>query len=117
MTQALEDLIQSLREELQSYGEMLANNDRVGVMSVYHGDCSGDCGTIRNNGGTRRAAGPGSSTGAKGAGNTAAANTPPNAPANNAPNGDDKAKEDAKQKAKDALEKGKKALKGLFGGG
>jgi hypothetical protein len=78
-----------------SYGQMLANNDRPGVMSVYHGDCSGDCGTIRNNGGTRSSA----------------------STAGNAPNGDDKPKEDAKQKAKDALDKGKKALKGLFGGG
>jgi hypothetical protein len=87
-----------------SYGLMLVRGDRAGIMSIIDGSCSGDCGSSDS---SAAAGGSTASGSASGTGGTNGQGTPQQ----------DAAKETTKDKAKDAVDKGKKLLRGILGGG
>jgi hypothetical protein len=88
------------------YGLMLVRGDRAGILSIIDGSCSGDCGS-----GDSGAAAAGASGSAVGAVGTNGQGPPQQVPQQDAAN------ETTKDKAKDTVDKGKKLLRGLLGGG
>lgn len=84
------------------YGAMLVRGDRAGIQSIIDGSCSGDCG---------------SSSGGTNGQSTQQQNTQQQqGPQQQGPQ-QEAAKETPKDKAKDAVDKSKKFLRGILGGG